>query len=250
MTVIGLTGLAGSGKSTVAKYLVENHGFTLLSFAGPLKKMLRTLDPYMVESPVSGFGDNTPLRLSDLLSVMDENELKKSSAGAEYRRLLQSLGTDCVRAVEPDFWVNAAVAQMTEPKGRYVFDDVRFPNEAEVITTFNPSGLWNIQRPGQELVGGEHISEKHAGYMNESAYIINDDFIGLYRQIEFQFASTHLKNYEVSNSDSFYSCLCVPNNIVLGCSIHDHEHLFVNAIEAMKNFQKSPGGQYGEERSL
>jgi hypothetical protein len=194
MTVIGLTGIAGSGKSTVAKYLVEEHGYTLLSFAAPLKKMMRTLNPYIAPSPVAGLEDGNdptrpnpndePLRLGDLLSVMTEAEIKTSSAGKEYRRLLQTLGTDCVRAVDPEFWVHAAAAQMTDSKGKYVFDDVRFPNEAAMIRRVSPTGLWNVQRPSQEIVGGDHISEKHAGYMNESVWIVNDELDRLYSQVD------------------------------------------------------------------
>jgi hypothetical protein len=186
VSVIGLTGFAGSGKSTIAKYLVKDHGYTLLSFAGPLKKMLRTLDPYIVPSPIAGIGDDTPLRLSDLLAVMDEGKIKTSSAGVEYRRLLQTLGTDCIRSVEPDFWVNAAVAQMTDPNGNYVFDDVRFPNEAEVIRGLNPIGLWNVERSDQPEFGEgrKHISERFAGQMNESVFIKNSELDGLYAQID------------------------------------------------------------------
>jgi hypothetical protein len=225
MIVIGLTGLAGSGKSTVAKYLVESHDFTLLSFAGPLKKMLRTLDPIIGNTVTKSETQSVvhPTHLSELTET--ENELKSGPFGREYRRLLQTLGTDCIRAVEPDFWVNAAVAQMTDPKGRYVFDDTRFPNEAKAITEINLDGLWNIQRPGQEIVGGEHISEKYAGYMDESVYLVNDDLSYLYQQIEDHLDSMQFKNDEVSNS----------------------EHLFVNAISAIKNFQKNPGGKRGEE---
>jgi hypothetical protein len=172
MQVVGITGYAGSGKSTVANYLVEKHGFTRLSFAGPLKEMLRKLDPYLAPSPVAGFGGDEPLSLSDLLAVMDENEIKASSAGKEYRRLLQVLGTDCIRSIDPDFWIKAAVAQMTDEDGRYVFDDVRFPNEADVIKEYNPWGLWNIYRPGYEAVNG-HESEKYAGNMDEYQAIGN-----------------------------------------------------------------------------
>lgn len=172
MQVIGLTGYAGAGKSTVADYLVEAHGFTRLSFAAPLKKMLRTLDPYIVPSPVAGFGDDQPLRLSDLLSVMTENEIKAGSAGDEYRRLLQVLGTDCIRAVDENFWVNAAIKQMSDPDGKYVFDDVRFPNEATAIYMVSPLGLWHIERPGFSAVNG-HISEQYAGKMGESLTIYN-----------------------------------------------------------------------------
>jgi hypothetical protein len=41
MIVIGLKGLIGSGKTTVARHLIENHGFVRGRFAGALKDMLR-----------------------------------------------------------------------------------------------------------------------------------------------------------------------------------------------------------------
>ena len=169
MNVVGLTGYAGSGKSTVANYLVEGHGYTRLSFAGPLKKMLRTLDPIIGEQ----YGE--AVRLSEVLAVYagDENGVKQTPVwGDEYRRLLQVLGTDCIRAVDPDFWVKAAVAQMTDEDGLYVFDDVRFPNEAQVIKDLNKWGLWNVQRSGYEAVNG-HTSEQWAGKMDEWQVIYN-----------------------------------------------------------------------------
>lgn len=168
MQVIGLTGYAGSGKSTVANYLVEAHGFTRLSFAAPLKKMLRTLDP-IVGATASG----KPVRLEIAALGRTEQGLKESHYGDEYRRLLQVLGTDCIRAVDQDFWVNAAVKQMTDPDGKYVFDDVRFPNEADTIKHYNYWGLWNVTRPGYVAVNG-HASEQHAGNMGEGLTIYNN----------------------------------------------------------------------------
>lgn len=169
-TVVGLTGFAGAGKSTAADYLVENYGFTRLSFAGPLKEMLRTLNPYIVASPVTSVNEE-PLRVNDLFTVMTETQIKEGSAGAEYRRLLQVLGTDCIRAIDPDFWVKAAVAQIAKG-GKYVFDDVRFPNEAGVIQGYNPFSLWNIERDSVQAANG-HSSEQHAGKMNEGIFLIN-----------------------------------------------------------------------------
>lgn len=170
MNVVGLTGWAGSGKSTVANYLVAEHGYTRLSFAGPLKAMLRTLNPYLVTE--NGFvADRLSAVLHDVYD--DEQAVKGGPYGKEYRRLLQALGTDCIRAHEPDFWVNAAINQMTSPDGLYVFDDVRFPNEAEVIKAENPWGLWNIKREGQELAADAHDSELHAGHMGEAQTLFN-----------------------------------------------------------------------------
>lgn len=180
MQVVGLTGFAGSGKSTVAAYLVEQHGFTRLSFAAPLKKMLRTLNPIM------GNLGHQPIRLSELFAYgFNEQSLKESKDfGAEYRRLLQVLGTDCIRAVDEHFWVNAATAQMTDDNGKYVFDDARFPNEAEVISGLNEFGLWNVTRPGYEAVNG-HASEQHAGNMGERIWLHNGaDLEGLHDQID------------------------------------------------------------------
>lgn len=176
MTVVGLTGLAGAGKSTVAKYLVETYDYNLVSFAGPLKKMMRTLDPYIGLEYVRWYQfwkRPKMLRLSDLLAIMSEAEIKTSRYGAEYRRLLQSLGTDCIRAVDPDFWVNAAVAQVADPHKNFVFDDVRFPNEAKAIKEMNPDGLWNVNRLGLSSVGG-HISEQHAGHLGETIVLHNN----------------------------------------------------------------------------
>jgi hypothetical protein len=68
--------------------------------------------------------------------------------------------------------------------GKYVFDDVRFPNEAEVISEFNPFGLWNVTRPGYEAVNG-HTSEQWAGNMGERIWLHNGlDIEGLHDQID------------------------------------------------------------------
>jgi hypothetical protein len=190
MQVVGLTGFAGAGKSTVANYLVEEHGFTRLSFAAPLKKMLRTLNPVMgssrVYSGLSATGSSRPVHLDEVFNKFQGDELavKASRYGDEYRRLLQVLGTDCIRSVDEHFWVKAALAQMPAAFGKYVFDDCRFPNEAEVISEMNPFGLWNVTRPGFEAVNG-HDSEKWAGSMGEKIWLHNaSDLEVLYDQID------------------------------------------------------------------
>ena len=164
--VIGLTGYAGSGKSTVAKYLEERHGFVRIAFAAPLKTMLWTLDP-ILGTDVTG----KDVRLSNL-SRWSENDIKGSEFGPEYRRLMQVLGTECVRAEQDDFWTQAAARRTDAPGTNYVFDDVRFPNEAQFILDRSPFGLWNVKRP---MVGAAnaHVSEQHAGSMGEVFTVIN-----------------------------------------------------------------------------
>lgn len=168
--IIGLTGYAASGKSTVANYLVEKHGFERVSFAGPLKKMLRTLNPILSVTDNEGGDEYGLTRAGEIFELgWTENAVKEDpEMGPEYRRLLQVLGTDCIRAVDPEFWVNAAMTPLV-PGAKYVFDDVRFPNEAAVIS---PWSRWQVIRPGRTQ--GEHASEQHAGKMGERIQLLND----------------------------------------------------------------------------
>lgn len=190
MIVIGLTGYARAGKDTVADILVRDYGFEKRSFAGPLKKMLRTLDPFIsadweYESTGAVCGDTDccsdveqveafPVRLSEM-NGYTENELKDSFP--EYRRLLQVLGTDCIRAIDPDFWVKAAHAELAatvleNPDARVVFTDCRFPNEAQLIRDWGALG--NVDRLGVNMEPGAHESEQHVGRMGEQFAILND----------------------------------------------------------------------------
>jgi hypothetical protein len=177
MQVVGLTGFAGAGKSTAADYLVGRYGFTRVSFAAPLKKMLRNLDPILGAEAVT---DNAgrfvagTVRLSYLFNELGwtEQQIKDSVYGKEYRELAQKIGTDCVRAEEEDFWIRAAERQMPDPAGKYVFDDCRFPNEAQFVVGKSPLGLWNVEREGIHAVNG-HVSEQHAGKMGETIWLFN-----------------------------------------------------------------------------
>lgn len=174
MQLIGLTGFEGAGKSTVANYLVERHGFTRVSFAAPLKKMLRTLDPYIA----------TDIRLSEAIELFPhDTEAFLKSDYPEYRRLLQVLGTDCIRAEQEDFWIRAAERQLTDPEGKYVFDDCRFPNEAFFIKEQNLFGLWNVERAGYGPVNG-HASAAHAGNLGETIFLWNNTLESLHDQID------------------------------------------------------------------
>lgn len=178
MLVIGLSGLAGVGKSTVADILQEDYGFEKRSFAAPIKAMLRKLDPTLGWGDV-GMGPQL-VRLSDLLLCYpSEDDLKHSEYGDEYRRLMQVLGTDCVRAIDPQFWVKAARWTLLDPDGKYVFDDVRFPNEASMIYEMSAykavvTDVWQVTRPGVTVTKGAHVSEQWAGRMEETVEIMNN----------------------------------------------------------------------------
>jgi hypothetical protein len=140
--IIGLTGNAGSGKTTVARYLAEQYGFQWTRFAGPLKSMLRALG--LSERQVDGDLKEVPC---DLL------------CGKTPRWAMQSLGTEWGRnCIDSEFLVNAWRARL-ERDANVVVDDTRFPNEVAVIK--NLGGIVvKIERPGQAIIAtSQHVSE-------------------------------------------------------------------------------------------
>jgi len=196
MIVVGLTGYKGAGKDTVADILVENYGFTKMAFAAPLKRMLRNLDPIIGHDLYAGCcaecsdqPEVTEVRMSDALKFgFDDQSLKHSPWAMEVRELWERFGTDVIRAEDEWFWVRQAVSAMHESSAeRFVFSDVRFENEAEMIYDLRNdewvpqdlrplSSIWKIHRPG--YTAGDHPAEQMAGLLGEEVTIINDGEIG------------------------------------------------------------------------
>lgn len=178
MEIIGLTGFARSGKDTAADFLVRDHGFIKRSFAAPLKQMLLTLNPIVGHRGWSIFFNRRDIRVQDLFTMYgDEDGIKASKYAKEYRRLLQVLGTDCIRKIDQDFWVKAAMKEikLLPSDSRVVFTDVRFPNEAGAVID-NGGFTAQIHRPGVTRANG-HSSERHVGKMNEDFVIDNSGSI-------------------------------------------------------------------------
>ncbi len=197
MIVIALTGLARAGKDSVADVLVRDHGFTKLSFAAPVKRLLRQLNPVVgFEHIVCDCGDMSDcppeveeVRLADVYAYgYDDETVKDSPWGEEIRDLWQRFATETIRTVDPDFWADLAEEELLESGAeRIVFSDCRFPNEAQMIYNLNgpffgggeliyspiKSSVWEISRPGLDP-DDEHESERHAGLMEEELQIVND----------------------------------------------------------------------------
>lgn len=157
--IIGLSGLAGSGKTEAAKTL-EAMGFVKISFATPLKKMLEVLVP-----PGTDKTDCPPLL-----------------QGQTYRKALQTLGTDWGRQmIGEQIWCDAAMhmADALLASGKdVVIDDVRFNNEAEAIINRGGS-IFRVLRPGLEVM--EHASEKGVDNCYVRTAIHNEASVGALR---------------------------------------------------------------------
>lgn len=167
--LIALTGYAGTGKSTAAKYLVEQRDYVLVKFAGPLKDMMRALG--LSERQIEGDLKEQPCSLL---------------CGQTPRWAMQSLGTEWGRQhIGVNLWVNAAMDRVDYliHSGRsVVIDDCRFPNEALAVQKAG-GRLINIYRAGTEPALGAHQSELNI--LSQDAAVLNNGTIDtLYERLD------------------------------------------------------------------
>ncbi|WP_346921376.1 hypothetical protein [Glutamicibacter creatinolyticus] len=180
--IIGLTGYKQHGKSTVASQLEQEHGFTRLSFAGPLKEMADRINPVV---GINAYLDGDefiaePIHLDAArASCADENDLK--SRYPLYRLFLQRLGTEGLRKVDDSFWLklmDETIGDLVQRgQRRFVIDDARFPNESELIGSYRNFGmvsaLWQVTRPGAGIPNDPHPSEAFVGQLGEARHLKN-----------------------------------------------------------------------------
>jgi len=163
--IIGLSGYARTGKDTVAEYLVENHGFTRLAFADPMREALYALNPSLGISR---------LELQDVIDEYGWDGYKETLFGEEIRGLLQRMGTEVGREMFGDtFWVDYLMNKALEVKGDVVISDVRFLNEAEAIKIINGQ-VWRVNRPNIEAANS-HASEIEMDSFNNFDVVITND---------------------------------------------------------------------------
>lgn len=140
--IIGICGLIGSGKGTVADFLVEQQGFTKLSFADKLKDGVASVfgwDREMLE------GNNPDSRA--WREKVDPYWSTETGSPVTPRLVLQLFGTDCMRNGFYDgIWVSLVKKQLLDnPQGKFVIPDVRFENEANMLRSIG-GYLWRIKR--------------------------------------------------------------------------------------------------------
>lgn len=175
--LVGICGIAKSGKDTVGSFLVKNHGFVAIAFADPIKR-----------TAAEWFGWNE----DRLWGPSDRrNEPDPRYDGLTARKALQFMGTEIGRNLYPDLWcrygVNLAkrlleAKQDGGPAGYHslyyspaggiwhghnvrqvqgvVITDVRFKNEIKAIREAGGK-LVRIVREGAGLQGAaaQHASE-------------------------------------------------------------------------------------------
>jgi hypothetical protein len=138
--IIGITGLIGSGKDTIASHLVEKYNYERYSWAIPLKDITAQLfgwDRDMLE------GTTQSQRLER--EITDEWWSSKLNKNWSPRYALQFIGTEVMRnALHPDIWILAGMKRIAG-KTNVVIPDTRFPNEIKAIKEMG-GVIWNVQR--------------------------------------------------------------------------------------------------------
>ena len=117
--LIGLTGKAGAGKDTAARYLRNHHGYKQTSFASALKCGIESMFDIDIET----------------LEATHSKDDIIPSLGCSLRKLYQTLGTDWGRnMIGIDIWIKQLHQQIERwPGTNVVVSDVRFENEAQYI---------------------------------------------------------------------------------------------------------------------
>ena len=139
-----------SGKTTVATFLLRHLGFSRVPFAQILKDMTRPI--------LQSVGYSSQEILA--LEAGDKTEIIEP-LGVSLRRIYQTLGTEWGRdCINPNMWTllwHARVSDMLAADVDVVADDVRFPNEYDLIRSMGGQ-VWKITRPNTDMTCG-HSSE-------------------------------------------------------------------------------------------
>ena len=176
----GITGLMGSGKSTVVDYLVKEYGFDEYAFAQPIKQI----------AMIMGF------KHIDVYGTQEDKESVNPNMGISGREFLQKFGTEGMREMMPQILPDLDLGDFGSPwikicdnylKNRncmnpIIISDMRFADEAAYLRD-RRACLIKIIRPSNKETN--HRSETEINSIKADITIINDGNLdNLYNQID------------------------------------------------------------------
>lgn len=151
--IIGICGLIGSGKGTVADILIEQHGFVKVSWADSLKDAVSVI-----------FGWDRALLEGDTVESREWREQidpwwaeRLGMPNLTPRHVLQVWGTEVGRdAFHNDIWVASLQNKVRDPSKNYVIPDTRFPNEVDSVRNMGGE-IWRVKRGSDPRWFGRYV---------------------------------------------------------------------------------------------
>ncbi|ARA72221.1 hypothetical protein BNJ_00403 [Kaumoebavirus] len=154
INIIALCGKEGSGKSTAARYLAKHHGFTLLNFSDPIKKMANCLGyPMAVLEPQTE--EAREMRENYVNSITEKTG----------RQMLLILGKALRENCTDKIYVNYLLDRL-EPGNTYVIADLRYPLEIEAL--MDRSRFTTLFIEVLEEIDGEYPHDWFVDYVSEN----------------------------------------------------------------------------------
>ena len=144
--IIGICGFIGSGKDTIADYLVNVRQFRRMSFAGTLKDAVSAVFGWDRELLEGRTRESRIWR-----EQRDEWWSQRLGRDITPRQVLQQWGTEIGRqAYHDEIWVASLENRLRNSQNNVVITDCRFPNEIQAIR--QAQGLVIRVRRGPEPV--------------------------------------------------------------------------------------------------
>jgi len=181
--IIGVCGFIGSGKDTIADYLVNIHQFRRESFANTLKDACSAVfgwDRTMLEGRTK--------QAREWREQVDPWWSKRLDRAITPRWILQYWGTEvCRRGFHDDIWIASLENKLRNSSDSVVISDCRFPNEIKAIRNQGGIVLRVVRGPEPEWyddavavnAGPTHVAwslskdrlEKYNVHASETAWV-------------------------------------------------------------------------------
>jgi hypothetical protein len=177
--IIGVCGFIGSGKDTIADFLVNFHEFRRDSFASTLKDAVASVfgwDRDMLE------GRTKEARAwREQVDTWWANRLGMPNLTP--RLVLQLWGTEvCRRAFHDDIWIASLENKLRASQDNIVISDCRFPNEIKAIKQAGGRVVWvkrgplpawyeTAQQANAGVVGADLALRAQGVHVSETAWV-------------------------------------------------------------------------------
>lgn len=160
--IVGISGYIGSGKDTVADYLITFKGFKRMSYAGPLKDAVSAIfgwDRELLEGTTKYSREWRDIVDPWWAERLDIKHLTP-------RWVLQQWGTEVGRrAFHDDIWIASIENKLRNTKDNVVISDCRFPNELKSIK--RAGGITIRVSRGENPIWHQAAIEFCKGYYSE-----------------------------------------------------------------------------------